>query len=283
MSKIGLKIILSAALSIVIVACSSSSKSKNGNEGNPNQYVISTKFGDVTIELFDATPKHRDNFKKLVADSFYNGTLFHRTISNFMIQGGDPDSKTAVQGQHLGTGNLSYTIDAEFVDSLIHKKGALAAARQPDQVNPLKSSSGSQFYIVQGAPVQKGSYINLERRINQSKKNSLGQKIFNDTANADIKTNYLRVRSLGMRDSVNYYGSIIQQKIDESFKGQEFKYSEKQISLYDSLGGTPHLDGDYTVFGEVIDGLEIIDSIANVKVDKDKRPLVDIKMTIKKL
>lgn len=266
-----------------VFACSSSSKSKSSSTDNPNLYVIETEFGNMTIRLFDETPLHRDNFKKLVADSFYNGTLFHRVIPGFMVQGGDPDSKSATKGQRLGTGNLNYTVQAEFVDSLIHKKGALAAARQPDQVNPLRSSSGSQFYIVQGSPVQKELFGRIEQGINNSKKRSLGQKIFNDTANIKLRLNYMNARTNNNQDSMNFYGAQIEEKINLAFAGQEFKYNEKQKALYDSLGGAPHLDGQYTVFGEVIEGLGIIDSIANCKKDGTDRPLEDVKMTIKKL
>lgn len=280
------KIIKTGVLALIVcgaIACSSSSKSKSSSASDSNLYVIETKFGNMTIKLYDETPKHRDNFKKLVADTFYNGTLFHRIIPGFMVQGGDPDSKGAKKGQALGTGNMPYTIDAEFVDSLIHKKGALAAARQPDQVNPLQSSSGSQFYIVQGSAVQKGLYPRIEQNINNSRKRSLGQKIFSDSTNIKLRTNFMNARTNNMQDSVRYYGSQLEALINKAFVGKEYKYSEKQKAQYDSLGGAPHLDGQYTVFGEVIEGLNIIDSIANCKRDRSDRPLNDVKMTIKKL
>lgn len=280
------KIIKIGVLALLIggaIGCSSSSKSKSSSAEDSNLYVVETQFGNMTIKLYDETPKHRDNFKKLVADSFYNGTLFHRVIPGFMVQGGDPDSKTATKGQRLGVGNLSYTVDAEFVDSLIHKKGALAAARQPDQVNPLQSSSGSQFYLVQGSAVQKEMFPRIEQNINNSRKRSLGQKIFNDSANVKLRTNYMNARTNNNQDSLRYYGAQIEQMISAAFVGKEFKYSEKQIAMYDSLGGAPHLDGQYTVFGEVVEGLNIIDSIAGCKKDGSDRPLEDVKMTIKKL
>jgi cyclophilin family peptidyl-prolyl cis-trans isomerase len=268
--------------SVFTLACSSS-KPKTKTDVDKNTYVIETEFGSMTIKLFDATPKHRDNFKKLVADTFYNGTLFHRIIPGFMIQGGDPTSKNADTGQQLGSGNLSYTIDAEFVDSLIHKKGALAAARQSDNVNPMKSSSGSQFYIVQGVVVQPGALARVEQNINAGKKRALATVVFEDSLNAELKKKFLRARTNQQKDSASYYGGKLEEKLNEAMIGNEFKYSPKQIALYDSLGGTPHLDGGYTVFGEVISGLNIIDSIANAKKNGGNRPLEDIKMIIKKL
>lgn len=283
MKNFSLKISVVLLLSLGLWNCSTSPKEKNNSVSQGNKYLISTKFGDIKIVLFDETPLHRDNFKKLVEDSFYNGTIFHRVISNFMIQGGDPDSKNASEGQRLGAGNLPYTIPAEIVDSLIHKKGALAAARQSDQVNPKRNSSGSQFYIVQGASVNEQQLKSIERNLNNARKRSFGSQFMNDSNQFALRNKFLAARSKSLRDSAKYYGEIIERKIDSAYESLAFKYSEKNIQLYDSLGGTPHLDGQYTVFGEVVEGLEIIDSIAKVQKDKLDRPLEDIKMTIKKL
>lgn len=194
---------------------------------------LSTIHGDMTILLYDETPLHRDNFVKLVKEGFYNDLLFHRIIRNFMIQGGDPDSKGAPASQRLGVGGPGYTIDAEFHDNLIHKKGALAAARRGGPSNPGKKSSGSQFYIVQGRISPEAQLKNMEMRRNQGK------------------------------DSLNF-----------------FHYSLEQIEAYSSIGGTPNLDGDYTVFGEVIEGLEVVDIIASVQTAPGDRPVEDVKMTI---
>ncbi len=174
--------------------------------------------------LYNQTPKHRDNFLKLTKEGFYNGTLFHRVISQFMIQGGDPDSKTAAAGQALGSGDLGYRVEAEFRDSLFHKKGVLAAARDN---NPEKASSASQFYLVQG-------------------------KIFTDEE-LD-KTRMSRMN-----------GRII---------------PESQRRIYKSLGGTPHLDGNYTVYGEIVQGLAMVDAIASVATSPANRPLEDIPMEV---
>ena len=196
--------------------------------------LISTPFGDMKIALYNSTPVHRDNFIKLVEDGFYEDLLFHRVIQNFMIQGGDPNSRGAAEGQRLGTGGPGYTLEAEFNSMNIHKKGALAAARTGGPGNPKKRSSGSQFYIVQGQVVDSLYLQNLERR---------------------IRTFYP--------------------------ESADFKYSEEQIEIYATEGGTPGLDMDYTVFGEVIEGFDVIDKIAAVQKDKADRPLEDVKMTMK--
>lgn len=195
--------------------------------------VITTKYGDMTVRLYPETPLHKANFLKLVNESFYDSTLFHRVIKGFMIQGGDPDSKNAPSGAALGMGGPGYTIPAEFNSAFIHKKGALSAARQGDAVNPNKESSGSQFYIVQGKTVPTAD---LEKMVAQKNRNS------------------------GELSSV---------------------YSPEQINTYNTLGGTPHLDGDYTVFGEVVEGLEVIDAIADQSVDRRSRPIEDIVMSMK--
>jgi cyclophilin family peptidyl-prolyl cis-trans isomerase len=187
---------------------------------------IQTDFGRMVVWLYDATPKHRDNFLKLAEQGYFNDLIFHRVINGFMVQGGDPNSRNAKPSQQLGSGGPGYTVPAEFVDSLIHKKGALAAARTGDQVNPEKASSGSQFYIVHGRPVGE--------------------------------------------DDLNMI---------ESRKG--FRYSKAQRDTYLAQGGTPFLDRDYTVFGEIVEGLEIIDKIANVPTQPGDRPVEDVRMKIR--
>ncbi|MAW65569.1 MAG: peptidylprolyl isomerase [Flavobacteriales bacterium] len=291
MFKINLrKLILPFIAISVAIACGSTknsiseSKSLEVNEAKENNlYIISTKFGDMKIKLLDETPLHRDNFKKLVADSFYDGTLFHRVIDGFMIQGGDPSSKNAKPGQQLGTGNIEYTIPAEFNSKLIHKKGALAAARQSDAVNPDKESSGCQFYIVDGNKVNERALKSISSRKDIMRKRTLGTKVLDNPSNAQLKKDFIRVRQKGLKDSINFYGAIIQDQIDTLYNGSKFKYTPQQIALYDSIGGTPALDMDYTVFGEVIEGLNIIDSISIQQKDRMNRPFDDVKMTIKKL
>ncbi|HXR79409.1 MAG TPA: peptidylprolyl isomerase [Saprospiraceae bacterium] len=187
---------------------------------------ITTDYGVMTAELYDATPQHRDNFLKLAEEGFYNGLLFHRVIEGFMIQGGDPTSKDAAAGTPLGSGGPGYQVPAEFVDSLVHIKGAIAAARTGDSVNPEKKSSGSQFYIVQGTPVDANTLSMWERK-----------------------------------------------------KG--VPYTEAQKKAYMEKGGTPSLDHEYTVFGHIVSGLDVLDKIAKVEKDGRDRPKTDVKMTIK--
>ncbi len=194
--------------------------------------MISTSLGDIKIKLYNETPKHRDSFLKLVKDGTLDGTLFHRIIKDFMIQGGDPDSKNAAPGATLGEGGLGYTLPAEFNSTLIHKKGVLAAARESDEVNPNKESSSCQFYIVHGRPFTRAEMDKMLKGKNARRETKI-------------------------------------------------EYSEEQYKTYETIGGTPHLDMDYTVFGEVIEGLDVVDKIAAVKKDKRDRPEEDIKMTIK--
>lgn len=183
--------------------------------------MLETTEGPIVVKLYDETPNHRDNFIKLVESGVYDGLLFHRVIEKFMIQGGDPKSRDAEPGTLLGEGSLGYTVPAEFVPHLFHKRGALCAARQGDDVNPKKESSASQFYIVQGT----------------------------------------------------IYSPEDLERIGERF-GK--KYSPEQIEVYSTVGGAPHLDGDYTVFGEVVEGMEIVDRIAAADRDKYDRPVKDI-------
>ncbi len=188
--------------------------------------MISTKYGDIKIRLYNETPKHRDNMLKLVSEGYYDGTIFHRVIKNFMIQGGDPESKNAPAGKMLGNGGPNYTIPAEFNPNLFHKKGALAAARTGDNVNPTKASSGSQFYIVQGQVFTEQQLSAMEKQFNRI-------------------------------------------------------FTPEQKNAYTTIGGAPHLDGSYTVFGEVYEGLDVVDKIASVKTGVADRPIEDIKITIK--
>ena len=204
----------------ITLSCVSWFPKKQANV-NKNIFVIETDYGNMRIKLFDATPKHRDNFKKLVADSFYNGTIFHRVIHGFMIQGGTSNMKKE---------NSNHTIEAEFVDSLIHKKGALAAARQPDYLNPKKNSSGFEFYIVQGVAIQEESLALSEQNINAMRKRSLAKVVFEDSLNAELKTKFLRARSNSQQDSTAYYGNKLEEKLTDAMLGKEFKYSNYNTS-----------------------------------------------------
>lgn len=237
--------------------------------------LIKTKFGNMKVLLYNETPLHRDNFLKLTKEGFYNDLLFHRVINGFMIQGGDPDSKGANPNKQLGGGDVGYQIPAEINSKYFHKKGALAAARTGDNINPEKKSSGCQFYIVQGRVYNEPTLNKLEEK----QKTQVVQAEVNKISKNRQKE-IQRLQKEEKRDSVE----IIKNEIIKQAESQvdESKYSirgEKRIA-YTTLGGTPHLDGGYTVFGEVIEGLNIIDSIANVKTAPGDRPIEDLKFQV---
>lgn len=235
---------------------------------------IKTSAGDIRILLYSDTPKHRDNFLKLVNENFYNNTLFHRVINEFMIQAGDPDSKGAPAGKMLGSGGPGYQIDAEIVyPKHFHKRGALAAARQGDQVNPEKKSSGSQFYIVTGKIYNDSTIKQMEGQLGMMQK----QRIFNSLA-----TQY-RDSILNMRRNRDQAGlqklqdELIAQTEAEAAKNPA-KFTDEQRQAYTTIGGTPHLDNDYTVFGEVISGMDVVAKIEKAKTGAADRPIEDIKI-----
>ena len=219
--------------SLIVFSASAQKDSTIKKKDRKRDVLMQTTMGDMVIRLSDSTPLHRDNFLKLVKVGYYDSVLFHRVIKNFMIQGGDPNSKGAMAGKPLGDGGPGYTIPAEFRKTLFHKKGTLAAARMGDNVNPSKASSGSQFYIAQG-------------------------KVFTD----------------GGLDSV------------ETFRLNGRKIPAEQREVYKTIGGTPHLDQGYTVYGEVVKGLEVVDKIATVQTSKSQdrdRPLQDVRIIKAKL
>lgn len=258
------------------------SNTKSENAGG-NLYLIETSFGEITIKLYDETPQHKENFDKLVAQEFYNDLLFHRVIDGFMVQGGDPNSKGTDQSTPLGTGGPGYTIPAEIIDSMIHKKGALAAARQGDKVNPTRASSGSQFYIVQGKKQSDQELTQIENYINQGRRQQLGYLFFNDPRYQDIKNQIIYHQTMRNQDSIQFYAAKIEALVEDTFPNAKFQYSEAAKNTYKEIGGTPQLDGSYTVFGEVVSGLDIIDSIAKVKTQQGNRPVEDVVMNIRKL
>jgi len=232
---------------------------------------IQTMLGDITVRLYDETPIHRDNFLKLAKEGYYDGTLFHRVIKGFMIQGGDPDSKDAPAGKMLGVGGPDYTLQAEIKENLFHKRGALAAARQGDEVNPERRSSGSQFYIVWGQVYNEGQLRQFSKQLRMQKV----QDVFNALA-AEHKAEIMQMR----RDRNRAALQELQDKLvaeAESKVGKE-GLTEEQVQLYSTLGGTPHLDGQYTVFGEVEEGLDIVEMIQGSATGRADRPLDDIEM-----
>lgn len=242
--------------------------------------LISTDFGDMKVKLYNETPLSRDNFIKMVQDGFYDSLLFHRVINGFMIQGGDPESKHAAPGTMLGNGDVGYTIPAEFRDSLFHKKGALCAARTE---NPEKAGSACQFYLAQGKTYTDEELDRFEQSINNgSRMQGAFQQIINDPANTALRETFMRLQQTGQRDSLNtLIKTTIQPMIDAKVK--PFRYSAAQRQIYKTVGGIPALDQGYTVFGEVVEGMEVIDKIAAVKTGPGDRPVTDVRMKMKML
>ncbi len=242
-------------------------------------FEITTSFGTMKGKLYNATPLHRDNFAKLVQENYYDSLLFHRVISQFMIQGGDPNSRNAKPNQQLGDGGPDYTIPAEFVDTLFHKKGALSAARQGDNVNPTKRSSGSQFYIVQGKTYTEPMLATQEARVNQQRVNQALNDYLRAPENKDDLNAVMYCQSRRLNDSLSKIVKRIQPLIADDI--DSIAFTPKQKKLYSTIGGTPHLDGNYTVFGKIYEGLDIIDKIASVPRDRNDRPLADVRMSIR--
>src|SRR6056297_600514 len=239
-------------------------------------YKIETEYGDMIFKLYDQTPLHKKNFKKLIEQNYFDGLLFHRVIEDFMIQGGDPDSRNAKPGEMLGNGGPGYTIPAEFVDTIFHKKGVIAAAREGDDVNPEMRSAGSQFYIVQGKVFSDEDIKKVENRINASRLNKLITKYIKEAKEKAYETGGTIDYQVIVREA--------RKKAEKQFKKEGmYKIPDYKRKVYQTIGGTPHLDEAYTVFGEVIEGLEVIDKIAAVETDENNRPVKNIKMTIKKL
>ena len=236
---------------------------------------IKTTEGDIIIRLYDETPKHRDNFLKLAKEGYFKGTLFHRVIKDFMIQGGDPDSKNAPKGKMLGTGGPDYTIPAEFVyPQYFHKRGALSAARTGDEVNPEKESSGSQFYIVWGKTFKPAELKQMEHQMAMQQE----QQVFNQLTREhheeimNLRRNRDRVGLQELQDKL-----IEQTKTTCKQQGKP-SFTEEQIEVYTNVGGTPFLDNQYTVFGEVEEGLDIVERIQNCDTDRNDRPTEDVKI-----
>lgn len=244
---------------------------------------LSTAYGSMKIKLYNETPLHRDNFLKLVKAHFYDSLLFHRVIEDFMIQGGDPDSKLADQFKVLGDGDLNYTIPAEFRPELFHKKGMLCAARNSDDVNPSKASSACQFYIVQGKPRTEEDLKSFEKRINKPLINRLRDSLLALPQNNQLKAKLAMFRGTN-NDSLLVYSKLLNEQTEKVYElTPHYTYPEAHKAIYKTLGGTPHLDTNYTVFGEVVEGLEVIDRIAAAKTGKNDRPLTDIRMTVRVL
>ena len=264
------KSLLFALLSVLVWACN-----------KPSNFVqIKTNYGKIVIELYDETPLHRDNFQKLVKDGFYDDLLFHRVIDEFMIQGGDPESKGAEAGVQLGNGGPGYTIPAEInaSDRCFHKKGALCAARQGDNVNPDRNSSGSQFYIVVGRTYTDSELSQFEQKAMMRAKQALYQKYTKEN-----QTTFEALQAAGKKDELRTKQQALIEKVETEINQNIDQYymTLEQRSAYQEQGGTPHLDKAYTVFGEVVEGLDVVEAIAKAKTKSSDRPVKDIKMKMK--
>lgn len=236
--------------------------------------VFETTLGNIVVKLYNETPKHRDNFLKVVNDSVYNGVLFHRVIKDFMIQTGDPSSKTAEAGQQLGSGDLGYTVEAEFVyPQYFHKKGALAAARTGDAVNPGRRSSASQFYIVTGKLYSPQQVEMMEQRMGDQKKEDIFSGLVRERIDS-IRNMQAAGDSLGLDELQNELIALT----EAEYAKNPLKFTPAQVEAYTTVGGTPHLDGQYTVFGEVVEGMDVVDKIQQAATDPADRPVDDIKI-----
>ncbi len=265
-------LILLLTLSVcLLMACKPGKNQRDMNE--ETKLKIETSAGDILVKLYNETPQHRDNFIKLAEEGTYEGTLFHRVIKDFMIQAGDPESKGAPKGKQLGAGDVGYTIPAEFVyPKLFHKKGALSAARQGDQVNPQKASSGCQFYIVTGKVYSDSTLLGMEQNMANQRLNN----VFQSLAQKRMKEIYKMRKENDTDGLMNLQDSLIAQAEAEVAKMPEFRFTPEQVQAYTTVGGTPQLDGEYTVFGEVLEGMDIVDQIQQVKTDRSDRPLEDV-------
>ena len=232
---------------------------------------IKTTMGDIKVKLYDDTPAHRDNFLKLVNEGFYDGVLFHRVIKDFMVQTGDPDSKDAKPGDRLGSGNPGYTLEAEILyPKHFHKYGALAAARTGDAVNPERRSSGSQFYIVTG---NKYDAKDMEMMARQSAGSQL-QAYFNSLVEKN-RDKISELQAAGDREALE---ALRQEMIKETEANVKTELPKEIADAYTTIGGTPHLDGQYTVFGEVLEGMDTVEKIENAATGRDDRPVEDIRI-----
>ncbi|EFV66960.1 peptidyl-prolyl cis-trans isomerase [Bacteroides sp. 3_1_40A] len=271
------KILLICLAFIALTACNAGLKRQtNHHMENEKRTLVKleTTMGNITVALYNETPKHRDNFIKLVKEGVYDSTLFHRVIKQFMIQAGDPDSKNASDTAMLGSGDVGYTIPAEFNPKFFHKKGVLAAARQGDDVNPEKASSGCQFYIVTGRKFTEPQLLGMENKINEQREEAL----FDSLARQHMKEIYKMRKAGDNAGLLELQDTLEAQARELADKEEKFRFTPEQIKAYSTIGGAPHLDGSYTVFGEVTEGMEVVDNIEIAKTNRADRPIENIRI-----
>lgn len=244
------------------------------NQQTETRVLMRTSAGDITLKLYNKTPLHRDNFIKLANEGQYNGLLFHRVIKNFMIQGGDVTSKDAPMNKQLGAGDLGYTIPAEFnYPEYFHKKGALCAARTGDEVNPERASSASQFYIVTGKVYKDNELNQMEKQMEMQLKQSIFARL-----QAENRPKIMELYRSGNREELAIFRDTLigKTELEAEKRKEEAKLSPSVREVYKSVGGVPFLDNQYTVYGEVVDGLETVEAIQNAKTNKQDRPTTNI-------
>lgn len=271
------KILLICLAFIALTACNAGSKRQtNHHMENEKRTLVKleTTMGNITVALYNETTKHRDNFIKLVKEGVYDSTLFHRVIKQFMIQAGDPDSKNASDTAMLGSGDVGYTIPAEFNPKFFHKKGVLAAARQGDDVNPEKASSGCQFYIVTGRKFTEPQLLGMENKINEQREEAL----FDSLARQHMKEIYKMRKAGDNAGLLELQDTLEAQARELADKEEKFRFTPEQIKAYSTIGGAPHLDGSYTVFGEVTEGIEVVNNIEIAKTNRADRPIENIRI-----
>ncbi|MFW5756552.1 MAG: peptidylprolyl isomerase [Tangfeifania sp.] len=239
---------------------------------------VSTNMGDMKFRLYNDTPKHRDAFIELANEGYYNGTLFYRVIQDFLIQGGSISSKNATPGERIGYGDPDKTVDDEILPNHFHKKGALCAPRQPDEVNPWQQSDISQFYIVKGRVHTSGQLDTMEMAVNQPIRKKIVQKYLTD----EVRTELKMLKEEKMVDAFREIADKVKQQIETDYglNNNTLEFTDEQRQAYTTVGGYPDLDGEYTVFGECIEGFETIDKIAALKTDENHRPFTDVKIKV---
>lgn len=240
--------------------------------------VISTNMGDIKCKLYNDTPLHRDKFIQEAANGFYNGTLFYRVIKNFMIQGGSRDTKNAKPGQRIGYGDPAFTVADEIRPNHIHKKGALCAPRQPDEINPFKQSDISQFFIIQGKVYRSGELDTMEMAKNQPLQKEIQQRLMTPQIIAQLQKLKEEKKVAEFRAIANPIKE--QMEAELRLHPERLKFTAEQRKAFTTVGGYPDLDGKYTIFGEVVSGFEVIDKIAALKTDANNRPLTDVRLKV---
>jgi cyclophilin family peptidyl-prolyl cis-trans isomerase len=239
---------------------------------------VSTDFGSMKFRLYNDTPKHRDAFIELAKEGYYNGTLFYRVIQDFLIQGGSKSSKNAAPGERIGYGDPDKTVDDEILPHYFHKKGALCAPRQPDEINPFKQSDISQFFIIKGRVHTSGELDTMEIAVNRPIRNRIVQKIMTTEVRAELK----KLKEEKKVEEFRELAQKIKEEIETEYNLQTgtLEFSAEQRAAYTTIGGYPDLDGKYTVFGECIFGFKVIDKIAALETDNNNRPFKDVRITV---